>query len=134
MPEAASVKIGRLVVSGSVEFPEVAFAPDPTGYVTKVVWIEATGAVVGTGAVVMAGTPVGILVLAAGAEVGTAATSEVGYTSVASEAVTMRVTWGIVRVSVTEEVVTDTILPEEGPIVIVVGSHGTTVVMVLMTV
>lgn len=88
--------------------------------------------VVETG-VVTAGTPVGIVVaVAGGAEV--AATSEVGYTSVASVAVTINVTCGIVSVCVAVDVLTVTTVPDAEPVVTVVGSQGTTVVIVWMIV
>lgn len=80
-------------------------------------------------AVVCAGTRVAMPWLGIGV-VTTASTSPVGYTRVASVAVTTRVTWGMVMVVVTTEVVRVTTEPEEAPVVMVVGSQGTTVVMV----
>lgn len=81
-----------------------------------------------TAGTLVATPPVGAGVVATASFVG------VGNTSVASVAVTTRVTWGIVTVLVTEEVVRVTTLPDEDPVVIVVGSHGTTVVIVRMIV
>lgn len=80
-------------------------------------------------AVVCAGTLVAMPWLGIGV-VTTASASPVGYTRVASVAVTTRVTWGMVMVVVATEVVRVTTEPEEAPVVMVVGSQGTTVVMV----
>lgn len=90
-------------------------------------------AALGVAAVVCAGTLVATPWLGIGV-VATASTSPVGYTRVASVAVTIKVTWGIAMVVVTIEVVRVTTTPDETPVVMVVGSQGTTVVIVRMIV
>lgn len=90
-------------------------------------------AALGAAAVVCAGTLVATPWLGIGV-VATASTSPVGYTRVASVAVTIKVTWGMAMVVVTTEVVRVTTTPDETPVVMVVGSQGTTVVMVRMIV
>lgn len=98
--------------------------------VAGVLWAIISGAVsLLTAAVVCAGTLVAMPWLGIGV-VATASTSPVGYTRVASVAVTTKVTWGIVIIVVTKDVVRVTTTPDETPVVMVVGSQGTTVVMV----